>query len=145
DYTGTRALGNGIFVFTREQLNELTAEPGNGTLHRLNENLAGVFVSDDNDKIGGAQPGAGNVISGNGGDGIVVLFDTGHGNGTVIQGNYIGTDVTGTLPLGNGADGLGGDGIIVQNSANNLIGGPFPGAGNVISANGGNGVSIVVD
>jgi CSLREA domain-containing protein len=48
-----------------------------------------------------------NIISGNGGSGIE-MFDTDEASvsiGNVIAGNYIGTDVTGLLPLGNG-DGI---------------------------------------
>ena len=44
--------------------------------------------------VGGPEAGAGNLISGNGGIGVHII------NG-VVQGNLIGTDVTGTLPLGN--------------------------------------------
>jgi hypothetical protein len=46
-----------------------------------------------------------------------------------VQGNYIGTDVTGKVALANP-----GSGIVVF-SINNLIGGTAPGAGNVISGN----------
>ena len=41
------------------------------------------------------------------------------------------------MPLGNG-----GDGVAIHVSQNNLVGGSLPGAGNVISANGGSGVRI---
>jgi len=50
---------------------------------------------------------------------------------TVIQGNKIGTDVTGTLNLGNQ-----GIGIVVNGSSNVLIGGTGAGQGNVIAFNG---------
>jgi titin len=73
--------------------------------------------------IGGTTPGAGNVISGNQAYGIV---GGGHG-GVVVEGNYIGTDVTGTQALGNAAAGILGG---------NTIGGAVAGAGNVISGNG---------
>jgi CSLREA domain-containing protein len=116
DATGTRALGNGI-VFT---------------------GFDGVYVSEMNDRIGGFSPGDGNVISGNGGNGIYIDRFEGPSSGTVIQSNFIGTDVTGMLRLGNS-----GDGILIHSSPNNLVGGTTPRAGNVISANGGNGVSII--
>jgi hypothetical protein len=64
-----------------------------------------------------------------------LLLDTGGGN--TIQGNYIGTGVTGKTGLANG-----GDGIHILNSANNGIGGPTARAGNLISANAGDGVDI---
>jgi titin len=46
--------------------------------------------------IGGTAPGAGNVISGNRSTGVLVLF----GMLNQVQGNFIGTDITGTVALG---------------------------------------------
>src|SRR5579859_2741316 len=87
-------------------------------------------------KIGGTVAGAGNVISGNLGPGLQ-LTDGGT-DFTFVQGNYIGVDVTGTAPLGNG-----GSGLIVASGANeSTIGGLDPTAANVISGNGGNGVLL---
>jgi titin len=54
-----------------------------------------------------------------------------------IQGNLIGTDVTGTVALSNG-----GAGLTLSNAPNNVIGGTTPGAGNVISGNAWDGVKI---
>ena len=53
------------------------------------------------DTIGGAATGAGNLISGNS-FGVYVFGQTGNPVATnlVIQGNLIGTDVTGSGPLG---------------------------------------------
>jgi len=65
------------------------------------------------------------------------------GDGNVIEGNFIGTDPTGTLDRGNGTHG-----IIIAGS-NNRIGGTLPQARNLISGNGttglgnpGNGIVI---
>ena len=91
--------------------------------------------------------GAGNVISGNTGDGV--LFEGASDNAVV--GNRIGTDQSGTIALGNQSDGIeleavpssiiiGGGGIVIQGSDGNTIGGTASGAGNVISANTGDGV-----
>ena len=63
--------------------------------------------------IGGTTDGAGNVISGNGFAGID-LGDS--AEGTVIQGFYIGTDVTGSVATGNDL------GMFVNFSADNVIG-----------------------
>src|SRR5262249_24550437 len=54
-----------------------------------------------------------------------------------IQGNYIGTDVTGTAPLANTANG-----VFVLNSSSNTIGGAVAGQGNLISGNKRSGVLI---
>ena len=70
----------------------------------------------------------GNVISGNGENGI---DSTGR---NLFQGNLIGTDVTGTLPIGNSGAGIRAD--IDQ------IGGPNPEDGNTIAFNGGDGVVV---
>ncbi len=84
--------------------------------------------------IGAADAPAGNVISGNTGDGI----DIGGGAAnTLVHGNYIGTDQTGTKPLGNS-----GSGVSVDDAAGVTIGGAAQGVGNVISANAHAGVSI---
>lgn len=71
-------------------------------------------------------PTAGNVISGNGTDGI--HLDYSHKN--VIQGNRIGVDYLGLQAMGNGRFG-----IYLGESAQNLIGGGEVDAGNVISDN----------
>lgn len=105
DLTGTAALGNG-----------------------------GVGVFDagrDDTTIGGTVAGARNVISGNGGDGVHILRDGfGSGGNTMVQGNFIGTDVTGTVRLGNA-----GAGVSVNAADNNTIGGTTAAARNLISGN----------
>ena len=79
-------------------------------------------------QIGGTAAGAGNVISGNPFDGISIV--AAGLSSDVIQGNFIGTDVTGTVAEGNGEDGIDDVG-----GGNNTIGGTGA-AGNVISGNG---------
>jgi len=94
---------------------------------------AGVGISDAPDNtIGGTASGAGNLISANansGGDAGIYLIGSG-ATGNLIQGNKIGTDITGTLPLGNTHEG-----IYLERAPTNTIGGAVAGAGNVISAN----------
>ena len=58
-----------------------------------------IVDSASNNTIGGTAAGARNVISGNGSDGVV--FIDGSATGNLVAGNYIGTDVTGTMALGN--------------------------------------------
>ena len=83
--------------------------------------------------IGGTAAGAGNVISGNATNGIRLAG----GSATIIQGNRIGTDVSGRTARGNGADG------IRINRPGNVIGGETPGARNIISGNGAAGVYLL--
>ncbi len=101
DIGGTKPLGNG----------------GDGL------RLEGAF-----DLIGGTAPGQGNVISANLMDGI--SMDAEGATDDVIQGNEIGTDVSGMIALGNG-----GSGIQDFFSSTNTIGGTVVGAGNIISGN----------
>ena len=78
--------------------------------------------------IGGAEAGAGNLISGNRADGVR-LFNS-HNNS--IAGNRIGTDAAGRSAIGNGSAG---HGIYVTASDHNIIGGAQVGARNIISGN----------
>ena len=89
--------------------------------------------------IGGPVAAARNVISGNRGEGIEI-----DANNNVVQGNFIGTDMTGTTALGNGASGVG-NGIHIFSGAFNLIGGTDPGDGNLVSGNPTNGIAIGFD
>jgi uncharacterized repeat protein (TIGR01451 family) len=100
-----------------------------GTLAVGNE--VGISFGDGSDNtVGGTTPAQRNVISGNNGSGMRLIGVDFRFN--VIEGNYIGTDVTGTRPLGNGNDG-----IQVDGGSDNTIGGTVAAAANVISANGG--------
>jgi hypothetical protein len=88
---------------------------------------AGISISgSSNLVIGGSAAGAGNLISGNLGSGIGT---SGGGTGLLIQGNFIGTDITGTYAIPNsiGINDSGGDGV--------QIGGAGAGEGNLISGN----------
>ena len=76
-----------------------------------------------------------NIISGNTGDGVDIT-DSGT-TGNVVEGNFIGTDVTGTVAVANS-----GNGVSITNAVGNIIGGNTTGAGNVISGNTGDGLSI---
>jgi hypothetical protein len=104
----------------------------------------------DTSQIGGTTAAARNVISGNGQAGIRVDAD-----GSVIQGNDIGTDITGETTTGSDGRALGnggsnplsaanadGGGIADQFGYAATLGGPAPGAGNVISGNGAAGINL---
>ena len=93
----------------------------------------GVSVTDAPSTIvGGAGTGALNLLSGNGRLAVALV----RASGTVIRGNLIGTDVSGTLALGNLS------GISVNTSANCIVGGTEAGEGNVIRFNAGFGVAV---
>ena len=78
--------------------------------------------------VGGNNAGQRNIISGNSETGVRIGLAT---NNTV-SGNYIGTDASGRVAVGNGLRG-----IFLDSRANsNLIGGDDPGTANVISGNG---------
>lgn len=99
-------------------------------------NRDGVYLlQSHNNTIGGATPGAGNLISGNWDDGI----NPNTANGTIIQGNFIGTDAAGTSAVGNS-----GDGIKIDAQSNNTRIGGDDGA-NVIAYNLGRGVYMEIN
>ncbi len=92
----------------------------------------GVTVMGMNNTVGGMNSGARNLISGNAGNGV--LLD---GQGNLVVGNQIGTDVSGSKALGNALDG-------VQIKADsNTVGGTTLAARNTISANHADGISVI--
>lgn len=90
-------------------------------------NKDGILIANSIDNaIGGTAPSARNLILGNTNPAINTQFTLpGSASGLIVQGNYIGTDATGTKILGTGG--------IRLVASNNLIGGTVAGAGNVIS------------
>ncbi len=92
----------------------------------------GVYVAGGafNITIGGTTAAARNVISGNNRYGILLIQNSGVPSNNTIQGNYIGTNATGTATIGNGSYG-----IRFENSFNNLVGAIGTGPSNVISGN----------
>ena len=96
----------------------------------------GVDINGNNNTIGGTTPGSGNVLSDNSGDGIVLVFSSASDN--LMEGNLIGTDITGTQPLGNGNEGI----DLFFSASDNTIGGTVAGAGNTIDFNQNQGVAV---
>lgn len=154
---GNVISANDVGVFIREQdVPEKIASSNSVFGNLIGTNAAGTGAlgnRDDgvriwdasNNNIGGPIAAARNVISANGfvdvGRHGVVIYQTNGGEATsnnVVQGNYIGTDITGTADLGND-----GAGVLVSSVSNNFIGGPAAGAGNVISGNGWVGIYMV--
>lgn len=89
---------------------------------------------------GGACTGDCNLISGNAINGGVVVDPI--ASGTRIKGNFIGTDVSGTLALSNGFSPGFSIGILSYSSGDIVIGGNTPAERNVISGNRGANVQI---
>ena len=119
DPTGTVARGNGTSVPT------LFDE----------DSLAGIRIRANESYIGGTTPDTRNLISSNKGAGIF----GGESGGVVIQGNFIGTDASGSNPLGNMLQGvaLAGSGNVIGGES-----GDTPGTGNIIAFNNQEGVLI---
>ncbi|MCH9662935.1 MAG: hypothetical protein K0U66_04665, partial [Gammaproteobacteria bacterium] len=107
DSTGTATLGNNFGIQT--------------------------WSSSTNGVIGGSGANEGNVIGGNTYQGILLYSSSGY----TVQGNYIGTDSTGTVDLGNQENG-----IVISSGSNHLIGGTGAGGGNVIAFNALDGITI---
>jgi len=106
------------------------------------DDVGGVSIAEGatNNTVGGLTPDLRNLISGNAGDGVLIKD---HGTKlNLVEGNFIGTDVTGSIPLGNS-----GNGVDIVSTSGNTVGGVRPSdgplslAGNLISANGRAGVT----
>ena len=125
---------NGIYIGQGAKGNHITGNligtdaTGKNILGNL---LNGVFIIDaSKNVIGSLNPivgreskiGSQNIISGNGQNGIYIGHPISSGSNEVlatsnyIMGNFIGTDKSGTLDLGNFVDG-----IAIENSNNNSI------------------------
>src|SRR5262249_36857634 len=110
----------------------------------------GVAVRSSGNTIGGTTKAERNVISGSQlSNGIRIQPEpiTADGpsvadpaSGNVVSGNYIGTDKTGEVGLGNAFNG-----ILIVSSSDNVIGGFTDESRNVIGGNGFDGVAIYDD
>ena len=126
---GVRIDGNGATVVQGNFIGtDLTGTIG------LGNGGDGVLITTDGNTIGGTTAGARNIISDNGSDGVSIINNA---TGNLVQGNFIGTDVTGTAPLGNANVG-----VLIEAATNNTIGGATAGARNVISGNAFDGVFL---
>ncbi|MCH7999872.1 MAG: right-handed parallel beta-helix repeat-containing protein, partial [Chloroflexi bacterium] len=106
----------------------------NGTAALGNSSI-GMFINGQSlNTIGGTAAGARNVISGN----LYGIFLQSGATGNTVEGNYIGTDVNGSADLGNRLDG-----VFINASPSNTVGGSAVGAGNVISGNNSDGIEIL--
>jgi len=101
-----------------------------GSSNLGNSSIGVAITSGSNNIIGGQDPSNRNIISGNGGSGVIVT--TVDASGNQILNNYIGTDITGTLSIGNGLQG-----VHIDYSSNNSV------TGNLITASGTRGIRVV--
>ena len=108
--SGTQILGNRVGP-------DITGE------NALGNDTAGIHLGAEGVQVGDAS-GHGNVVSGSN---VGIQLDTGN---QVIQGNLVGTNAAGTAALPNFFRG-----IDVGGQSDNLVGGPSPGARNVVSGN----------
>ncbi len=106
-------------------------------------NAEGIFLGASSTTIGGTVAAARNIISGTSGDQPGTLTEPGaginlSGAADLVEGNYIGTDVTGTAILPNliGA---------TFHLLGSTIGGTAAGAGNVIAGNAGDGIRLDIN
>jgi len=129
---------SGSAAFNLVQGNDVGTDVDGSSI--LSNTLEGIEIDGaSKNTIGGAEPGARNLISGNAEDGIFIFSSTDGTDTTAntVQGNWIGLAASGTAALANL-----GNGVLISNAQNNLIGGTAPGAGNVISGNGHDGIEL---
>lgn len=140
--------GDGIQLDASANANQITGNiiglNAAGTADRGNDQTGiqigaatGGGVSAANNVIGGTTAAARNIISGNGAGGITLQAAS---NGNQILGNFIGTNLAGTLAIGNTGDGIAHLGGSVTTGT--VIGSTTAGSGNVISGNTGDGIAI---
>ncbi len=119
--SGNKVIGNfvGIGVSGRDSLGD-----GNGI----------VLDNASNNTIGGSAPGERNVVSGHAFPAIFIKNPSATGN--KIIGNYLGTDSTGTIRIGNSK------GITIDGAVGNTIGGKVASDGNLICSSSGYGIEV---
>ncbi len=101
----------------------------------------GIFLTGESssNQIGGSTPEDRNLISGNG-QVAIAIYSSGV-DSNIVQGNYIGTDITGSVALPNRDNGI----TLRRGVKYNLIGGSAPGEGNLISGNERTGIFLFLD
>lgn len=96
--------------------------------HAVSNNVGLAIYNSGYNRVGGANPGEGNLISGNTGDGINIGAYENSDN--LVTGNLIGLDASGTKPLGNGYGAT--LSVVARHS---IIGGASPAEANFIGGN----------
>src|SRR5207248_9576850 len=85
--------------------------------------------------IGGTAAGARNVLSGNNFDGVLIGNNA---SANLVQGNFVGTDVTGAIAVPNGNNGV----ELFASAHGNTVGGNTVAARNLLSGNAHAGVEL---
>lgn len=136
DPDGAHASGIDGFVGNLGHGIQITAGARNNTIGGpVSANPPGTLPND----LSGDRPPQGNLVSGNGGDGIRI---DGGSTGNVLFGNFVGTDGSGSYAVPNF-----GDGVAIIGSNNNALVGTVPTQNpfifyNVLSGNLGNGLRV---
>jgi uncharacterized repeat protein (TIGR01451 family) len=128
EVNGTAATGNVVVANLIGTDPAGTGVPPGAPGHR-NTGAWGVYLLGGafGNTIGGTTPEARNVIAK---QTLGVDISGAGSSDNVVEGNFVGTDITGMVPLGNS------DGVVVEGGASgNTIGGTGPGVGNLISGN----------
>ena len=131
--------GNGVNVFGLESTGNViqgnyVGTDATGTLALANGG-AGVVLGAGGNTVGGTDPAARNLLSGNR-FGVEISGDG--GTADLVQGNYIGTTIDGVSALPNSTAG-----VLLSGAIKSTIGGTAAGAGNLISGNGGAGIRLI--
>ena len=101
-------------------------------------NGGGIYIGGDNNTIGGSDPDAINIISGNGVSPNFFGIRVNAGQDNIIQGNYVGVAKDGSTPLPNIGHGI----ELFRSAVGNVVGGTAVTEANIIAFNGFNGVSV---
>ncbi|MGH9943651.1 MAG: Calx-beta domain-containing protein, partial [Pyrinomonadaceae bacterium] len=103
------------FIGTNAAGNSALPNDGGGIIVGGFFQIDGSPITATDNTIGGTVPGAGNLISGNNGNGIEVINEGSQDN--KVQGNFIGTNLAGTAAVANT-----GSGVFITDAPNNVIG-----------------------
>lgn len=140
--SGNTRFGISVTGFANRAQGNFIGTNASGTA-AINNGEAGVTISNSqNHTIGGTTPAARNIISGNSGAGVFIT--EGGSTNNLVQGNFIGTDITGSVAVPNTSMVVNSSGgVSLNNAFFNMIGGAASGAGNVIAFNNRAGVVVI--
>src|SRR5262249_4727853 len=111
----------------------------NTSFQKARADSDGIVVTDSfNNTVGGTDPQARNVIAGNGASANGVVLAGAGSSGNVIEGNYVGTDITGSFQLLHQMNGV----WLHAGAHDNTIGGTAAGARNVIGGASSAGINL---